>query len=202
MGEIQNAPFQRPSGWRRWLTGLIGQKTNPPSLNLIVPTFDQASFEKNIITLRGQVRGDGVAVAIVAFSPPANIGSFIVRSVHIENEATAVRAWEVRHNRILEDGIAYSFRRARLALLAGANMALIGRGNFVLQNGVNDAQNFTGEPFTCWRNPELNDRGESFDVRSLIAITDLNDVVVHAELEIIPDAALIRDMSQTLVTSP
>jgi len=181
------------------LTGQRGEQLDK-YFDTMLPVYEQERYERRIIQLRMAGTGAGNP-GIFAFNPPALVGSFVVRQVHVLGELATGRTWSLNHNRRLQDDTGYTVQKASVLVPSGNFMGVLVNDGGAVTRGQADNQitNIVSSPFTCWRNiKDKDDRGESFDVR-VPNITPGNAVAVYVELERVPPAASVDDLSSLAV---
>jgi len=173
-------------------------------LDTALPVYEQSRFERLLYRWNVTVTGDGVAQAQFDFDPAPPFPTFRVNWIQLRNEDTANRTWKVLRallGAVGTDDVVIG----TMALKSGDNAALVSPNGSPQLNSVNLFSNTVASPFTCERNHLANEAAgvrESFKVLSNTLTTLGDTITCVGEIEVMPDAAAIRDGNQLMVATP
>lgn len=184
-----------PNTFLQSLTGQRGLQLSK-FVDTLIPVYEQERYERRLIQLSLTKIGTGAGGSF-QFNPPAAVGSFLVKQVFVLGELTAVNRWSLDHVKILDDGTPSTVQKATIAVLAGNQIGVLvqGGGSSAVNSIAGSTVDVVSAEFTCWRNiRNAQDQGEFFQV-NINLITVAQPVFVFCDLEIVPPAASVVDMS-------
>jgi len=202
MGEVFRPQTGQPSSFLDWLDKQRGVQL-VPVFGAKVPTYEQERFEKQILQFVLTATSAGNIMQF-DFDPPPPFPSFRLNWATLLSNTTTAEAWLCRAAKRAAVGVA-NITVARVFALPGLPVEIISAGG---ASGLTDAADrnstWIGGAFNLYRNhldDEVAGVRESFNIISESVLIAADTVQLMCEIEIIPDAAVVRQVRNLVTVS-